>query len=67
MLPIEPEESELSVMIRIRFPTGEQKIRRFKTNEQLRWLIILVESLGYDMDTHRIWTSDVPKIDVCFY
>lgn len=64
MLPTEPEDSESSVMIRIRFPSGEQKIRRFRTNEQLKWLITLVESLGYDMQNHRIWTSDVPKKDV---
>jgi hypothetical protein len=62
-LPEEPAESDpQAITIRLRFPSGEQKIRRFKMSEPVSWLITFVESLGYD--NHRLWTSDVPKKDV---
>lgn len=65
ILPDEPSEKETNVIaIRVRLPTGEQKMRRFRMGEELRWLTTFVESLGYDMDDYRIWTSDVPKKDV---
>lgn len=66
-LPPEPAESDKSaVMIRMRFPSGEQKVRRFHETDSLKWLVTFVESLGYDMENYRIKTSDVPKKDVSF-
>ncbi|KAI1693353.1 UBX domain-containing protein [Ditylenchus destructor] len=65
IMPDEPSETETNVIaIRVRLPTGEQKMRRFRMDEALRWLVTYVESMGYEMDEYRIWTSDVPKKDV---
>jgi len=64
-LPVEPAVNEPNVItVRMRFPSGEQKIRRFRMSEAVQWLVTYVESLGYDMENHRIWTSDLPKKDV---
>ncbi|CAD5210415.1 unnamed protein product [Bursaphelenchus okinawaensis] len=62
-LPVEPSSTDC-ITIRIRFPSGEQKIRRFNKTDQLKWLMTFVESLGYDMSSHRIWNSDIPKRDL---
>ena len=62
-LPAEPAENDPSaITIRLRFPGGEQKIRRFRMTEAVSLLLTYVESLGFD--NHRIWNSDVPKKDV---
>lgn len=67
-MPDEPSETETNVIaIRVRLPTGEQKMRRFRMDEALRWLVTYVESMGYEMDEYRIWTSDVPKKDVSYF
>lgn len=64
-LPVEPAENENDIIIiRIRLPTGEHKIRRFYVHESLHWLITYVESIGYEMEDYQIWTSDVPKRSV---
>uniref|UniRef100_A0A915DM66 UBX domain-containing protein n=1 Tax=Ditylenchus dipsaci TaxID=166011 RepID=A0A915DM66_9BILA len=64
-LPSEPSESEPNaITIRIRFPTGEHKMRRFRMGEAVNWLVTFVESIGFDMEEHRIWTSDMPKKDL---
>ncbi|VDO25532.1 unnamed protein product [Brugia timori] len=36
----------------------------FRMSEPLRNVTIFVESKGYSLDTHRIWTSDVPMKNV---
>lgn len=62
MLPDEPSEKDPEVIaIRLRFPTGDQKIRRFRMSEKVNWLASYVESLGFDMENHALWTSDVPR------
>ncbi|CAD5214817.1 unnamed protein product [Bursaphelenchus xylophilus] len=62
-LPAEPSGNDC-ITIRFRFPSGEQKIRRFNKDDKLKWLSTYVESLGYDMETHRIWNSDFPKKEI---
>lgn len=37
---------------------------RFRMSEPLRNITIFVESKGYSLDTHRIWTSDLPMKNV---
>jgi hypothetical protein len=61
LIPDEPADSDQTITIRIRFPTGEQKIRRFRLEEKVSWLSNYVESLGFDMESHCLWTSDVPR------
>lgn len=62
MIPSEPQENDPNtIMIRLRFPGGDQKIRRFRLSEKVSWLSSYVESLGYDMESHCLWTSDVPR------
>ncbi|KAI6183704.1 FAS-associated factor 1 [Aphelenchoides bicaudatus] len=62
MIPTEPSESDTeTITIRVRFPTGEQKVRRFRLDESVSWLSSYVESLGFDMESHCLWTSDVPR------
>jgi hypothetical protein len=64
-LPSEPLSTEKDIItIRLRFPTGDQQLRRFRMDEPVKWLVTYCESLGYDMKTYRLWTSDVPKKDV---
>uniref|UniRef100_A0A914Z103 UBX domain-containing protein n=1 Tax=Panagrolaimus superbus TaxID=310955 RepID=A0A914Z103_9BILA len=64
-LPSEPDATEKDIItIRLRFPTGDQHIRRFRMNESVKWLVAYSESLGFDMKTYRLFTSDVPKKDV---
>lgn len=61
-IPSEPLESDSDIItIRLRFPTGEQKLRRFRMSEQVNWLSSYVESVGFDMDTHCLWTSEIPR------
>jgi hypothetical protein len=61
-IPPEPSESDpQTIMIRLRFPNGEQKIRRFRLEEKVSWLSSYVESLGFDMESHCLWTSDIPR------
>lgn len=65
LLPSEPAATDKEIItIRLRFPTSEQQIRRFRMDEPVKWLVTFVESLGYDMNTYRLFTSDVPKKDV---
>jgi DNA-binding response OmpR family regulator len=64
-VPSEPAATEKNIItIRLRFPTGDQQIRRFRMNEQVKWLVTYVEAHGFDMKTYRLFTSDVPKKDV---
>uniref|UniRef100_A0A0R3RT25 UAS domain-containing protein n=1 Tax=Elaeophora elaphi TaxID=1147741 RepID=A0A0R3RT25_9BILA len=41
-----------------------ERIERFRMSEPLRNITIFVESKGYSLDTHRIWTSDMPMKNV---
>ena len=64
-LPEEPPASDPSaITIRMRFPGGDIKTRRFAMGQPLSWLITYVESLGFSMGDFVVWTSDVPKINV---
>lgn len=65
-LPPEPlaDDTENNVIIRFRFPNNEQKMRRFKKTELLKWVVVFVESLGFSLSQYRILNSDVPKKDV---
>uniref|UniRef100_A0A0N5AAS5 UAS domain-containing protein n=1 Tax=Syphacia muris TaxID=451379 RepID=A0A0N5AAS5_9BILA len=70
-LPPEPSANESNIaFVRIRFPRnsddGSQKVemRRFRMSEPLRNLATFIESKGYSLDEHRIWTSDFPKKDM---
>lgn len=61
-IPSEPDEIDPDIItIRLRFPTGDQKLRRFRMSEQVNWLTTYVESLGFDMDQHCLWTSEIPR------
>ncbi|KAM3720041.1 FAS-associated factor [Dirofilaria immitis] len=64
-LPMEPAENEADIaIVRVRFPDGNIQLRRFRMSEPLRNITIFVESKGYCLDTHRIWTSDMPMKNV---
>ncbi|EFO21815.2 hypothetical protein LOAG_06671 [Loa loa] len=64
-LPMEPAADEANIaIVRVRFPDGKMELRRFRMSEPLRNVTIFVESKGYSLDTHRIWTSDVPMKNV---
>uniref|UniRef100_A0AC35GY94 UBX domain-containing protein n=1 Tax=Panagrolaimus sp. PS1159 TaxID=55785 RepID=A0AC35GY94_9BILA len=75
-LPSEPASTDKDIItIRLRFPTGDQHIRRFRMDEPVKcryvhkqnvfkWLVVYSESLGFNMKTYRLLTSDVPKKDV---
>uniref|UniRef100_A0A915Q173 UBX domain-containing protein n=1 Tax=Setaria digitata TaxID=48799 RepID=A0A915Q173_9BILA len=64
-LPVEPSADETNIaIVRVRFPDGNVLLRRFRMSEPLRNVTIFVESKGYSLDTHRIWTSDVPMKNV---
>ncbi|KAK6103962.1 UBA-like domain family protein [Brugia pahangi] len=64
-LPMEPAADEANIaVVRVRFPDGKMQLRRFRMSEPLRNVTIFVESKGYSLDTHRIWTSDVPMKNV---
>uniref|UniRef100_A0A1I8EIF1 UAS domain-containing protein n=1 Tax=Wuchereria bancrofti TaxID=6293 RepID=A0A1I8EIF1_WUCBA len=61
-LPMEPAADEANIaVVRVRFPNGKMQ---FRMSEPLRNVTIFVESKGYSLDTHRIWTSDVPMKNV---
>ncbi|CAG9534243.1 unnamed protein product [Cercopithifilaria johnstoni] len=64
-LPVEPAADETNIaVVRVRFPDGKMELRRFRMTEPLRNITIFVESKGYSLDTHRIWTSDMPMKNV---
>ncbi|VDK74633.1 unnamed protein product [Onchocerca ochengi] len=64
-LPMEPAAGETNIaIVRVRFPDGNMQLRRFRMSEPLRNIAVFVESKGYSLDTHRIWTSDVPMKNV---
>jgi hypothetical protein len=64
-LPSEPAPTDKDIItIRLRFPTGDQHIRRFRMDEPVKWLVVYSESLGFNMKIYRLFTSDVPKKDV---
>ncbi|KAL3993779.1 UBA-like domain family protein [Acanthocheilonema viteae] len=64
-LPMEPAADETNIaIVRVRFPNGRMELRRFRMSEPLRNITIYVESKGYSLDTHRIWTSDMPMKNV---
>uniref|UniRef100_A0AC34FQF6 UBX domain-containing protein n=1 Tax=Panagrolaimus sp. ES5 TaxID=591445 RepID=A0AC34FQF6_9BILA len=64
-LPSEPSATDKDIIIiRLRFPKGEQQIRRFRMDEQVKWLVAYCESLGYPTKSYRIFTSDVPKKEI---
>lgn len=49
---------------KVKFFAFESFHFRFRMSEPLRNITVFVESKGYSLDTHRIWTSDVPKKNV---
>jgi hypothetical protein len=62
-LPSEPvADDATAIMLRVRLPSGEQQMRRFRMTEQLRWLITWVESLGYDMEHYQMWTPEKKNV-----
>ncbi|VDO34979.1 unnamed protein product, partial [Onchocerca flexuosa] len=64
-LPMEPAAGETNIaIVRVRFPDGNMQLRRFRMSEPLRNIALFVESKGYSLDTHRIWTSDMPMKNV---
>uniref|UniRef100_A0AC34QE48 UBX domain-containing protein n=1 Tax=Panagrolaimus sp. JU765 TaxID=591449 RepID=A0AC34QE48_9BILA len=64
-VPPEPAaDAKDVIMIRLRSPDGSQHIRRFKMDEKVKFLVIYCESLGFDKEKYRLFTSDVPKKDV---
>lgn len=67
-LPAEPAPNAPNVtMLRVCFPNGEQKVRRFNDTDQLKWLVAYVESEGFPIAEHRMWTSDFPRKDVASF
>uniref|UniRef100_A0A915DXD9 UBX domain-containing protein n=1 Tax=Ditylenchus dipsaci TaxID=166011 RepID=A0A915DXD9_9BILA len=64
-LPSEPAAADLDIItIRLRLPANQLKLRRFRMNEPVNWLITFVSSIGYDPQEYKVWTSDMPKQDV---
>ncbi|KAI6216312.1 AT hook and UBX domain containing protein [Aphelenchoides fujianensis] len=65
LLPPEPAEDDPNALtIRLRFPSGEQKMRRFLMSEPVSWLLQYLESLGFEASKYRVITSDRPPKDV---
>ena len=62
--PEPPADAKDIIMIRLRSPDGSQHIRRFKMDEKVKWLVTYCESIGFDKEKYRLFTSDVPKKDV---
>ncbi|CAJ0561298.1 unnamed protein product, partial [Mesorhabditis spiculigera] len=65
LLPAEPAETETNLMhIKMRCPSGEQLMRRFRRAETLEMLLNYLDTKGYHTDKYKFFNSDFPKKDI---
>uniref|UniRef100_A0A915DMS9 Uncharacterized protein n=1 Tax=Ditylenchus dipsaci TaxID=166011 RepID=A0A915DMS9_9BILA len=56
--------SRISSLSAFDCPLVSTRTRRFSMEEELNWLVVFVESIGFFLEGHRVWTSDLPKKDI---